>query len=488
MNMLPLLAPLTELFPELNMSYFVPPCSDNTYDNYTIFRIIVIILVWGTLSNELYKIDKTTTPFIVMLLLISFSSRLYKEWHTKYKYLSYCHLFAFLLIIKITKNMELNVTLIIIGGFLMNIGRKNDLYIDILGRILFSMGFMMFSSKLLNYSKNETILSYILIVTLIVLILFGINNTNKSTYISNSENISYIDSLTQKEFISNKYNSRSCDYSKYLFVEYDELEYYSDRYHNKIFSNIPNNRIISNKSQIWETLKNNNSQHITPFTFILPNEYEEYKKSCGSKKFIFKNNKQQQKGLKLVDKCESLEISNEYLVAQIYMLDPYLYKGHKINIRLYMIINVNSKGIFGYVSDDGIVSYTKNIYNEYTIDPNSNIASFYDSRKLYDDNFPITLNEFENYEIYFKCVELTKQLFDSYRNAMKDYVVKNENSYYEIFGIDYFVDSKENPLILEVNSGPGMTPYGKKDKIMRDRVIENYFYIMTNNNINYVKL
>jgi len=240
-----------------------------------------------------------------------------------------------------------------------------------------------------------------------------------------------------------------------------------------------NNYLINNKKYLWITLKNyygkNIAKTITPYTFIIPNDYNSYKKF--NKKIIFKKNLHRQEGLFVTDKLQDKDylVNNGYIVAQEFIQNSLKVNNYTIAIRMYLIIECKNKVFNEYIYDDGIVYYGKN-----------DIASYYFkySKEIYKNN-PIILSHLEkklNINIRPTLIKKINLLV----NAIKDSFCKNNECYnkhnfYEIFGIDFIITNNLDAYILEVNSGPGMVHYNEVDNQLRNNIIKYYSNIIKKN-------
>ena len=500
-----LISPFTELYPKYNLSYF-PTCSNNNYNNHVFLRLIVILLVWGSLAIKLRKINKNITTLIIALLGLSFLSRSYIERHTKYEIFSNLHIVAFILIYHVltaNKYQHTYSTIIVaIGGLLMNYGRKYNKHVDICGRIIFSIGFMLFSSSILQFDKTKNRNVSIILSMMVLYMLYENYASDNKIYLELSNacankslvgSVSSVNNMIHSQ-MNKKISSGHCDNSKYMIVCPNNILPYTAKYNNKKFFNIPYSYLIGSKYYIWKTLSNNNVSDIMPSTYIFPDDIQKYNNECKQgHKIIYKKLAHKQKGLSIDDKCKQIT-DKKIIAAQQYLLNSYTYKSKKINLRLYLIIHINKIKAAGYLSNDGIVSYTALDYDKQSNDLNTSVSSFYTSENHYENGYPITYNALiredpQLSKIYDKCVEFTSKLFNAYVNEYNKHKLQiNNNEYYEMFGVDYFISDEFDIKILEVNQGPGMTPFNEIDNSMRTNVINEYINLIVNNKINMQKL
>ena len=111
-----------------------------------------------------------------------------------------------------------------------------------------------------------------------------------------------------------------------------------------------------------------------------------------------KNNKQRQRGLKLVDNITDLkkEADDGFVLIQDYFKNPYLISKRKVNFRYYLLIVCRNGKISGYIHKNGFVYYTPKFYKENSLDFGRHITTGYIDRKIYDTN-PLTLEDFRKH-------------------------------------------------------------------------------------------
>ena len=369
--------------------------------------------------------------------------------------------------------------------------------VDCTGKLLLVSIIAIIILNFLNINHNNGITSLIFLILMIIIIYKNyVVNEKNIYYDDNSKDISNVNTLLYDKLTENKLNKGTDRNSKFIIVSSTEIDKYIPKYTNKIFMNVPKNYLIGSKYYLWKTLHEfygNYASQITPQTYLLPIDYDKYAKEYKEgDKVIFKSNEHKQAGLLISNKLSKLnDIDKKYVVIQKFLNNSFKFNGHKINIRLYLIVQHDKNNTMGYMSDDGIVSYALNKYDG-NIDHHTNISSFYDSKDLYDNKFPITVKQFANYigkfnNIYDKCVHKTKLLFNAYKHKISKSKHDN-NKYYEIFGIDYFIDDKLDVYIIEVNIGPGMTAHSTDDFEMRNKVMNNFIDLMLLNKNNFISL
>lgn len=249
---------------------------------------------------------------------------------------------------------------------------------------------------------------------------------------------------------------------------------------NQMIAYIHNNRIIGSKQMIWDTLEKyygrKQASTIMPNSYLMTHDINKFKQDYNNNYYILKSEQQRQKGLKITNNYN--EILNckkkKYVVVQEYLNNPFTFHNYKVNFRIYLLIISDNNYKNAYVYDDGIISYAKNKMNSHTNKENG-ISSFYSSKKLYNNGFPITLKNMmlKNKNIHWNHImklfsHKIKKLLKACLPVMCEHKFNYNNTSFQLFGVDLFLNNNFNDAkILEVNIGPGMTPYKNEDKKMR---------------------
>jgi|UniRef100_A0A6C0ISA9 hypothetical protein len=156
-----ILSILTEIFPNLGLSYFYPPNrSVSFYDKQEPLRWVVVFIVWVPIILTLFKISQLYTLFASFFIILSFYINKNSKYKKKFNESGILHLLGFLIIYCIIVQKEnenpkkiiylIYILALLFGGFLMGKGRRKNLFIDIMGRLLFSFGFYQFVNILIN--------------------------------------------------------------------------------------------------------------------------------------------------------------------------------------------------------------------------------------------------------------------------------------------------------------------------------------------------
>ena len=281
---------------------------------------------------------------------------------------------------------------------------------------------------------------------------------------------------------------------------------------NQVVSYISRNGILGSKENIWKMLNKyygrNDASTIMPRSYIFPNDKSIFAKEyLSTKHYIMKTEAQRQTGLKLSNNFDEIINSRDnggYKIVQEYVDNPLLYKGYKLNFRIYLLVVCCGKNKEGYIFYDGIISYSKKRYHG-PISFDKGVASFYTSKQLYDNGFPITFKELQkhmtdiNWEsIVSKFKNLLVKVLNATNSSLCVHKLPYNNKTFQLFGVDFMITNKGDqltshakrereltphikrerllsereltPYIIEINIGPGMDPYCDKDKELRTKL------------------
>jgi hypothetical protein len=268
---------------------------------------------------------------------------------------------------------------------------------------------------------------------------------------------------------------------------------------------------VNSKVRLWNSLINmftrNKAKRIMPDTYLLNNSsqielfkkhYLNLKRQDPHCKFIMKNYKQRQLGIKMTGNLN--EIVNGYnegfYLVQDYYKDPFLIDKRKVNFRRYILIVCKNGNVEGYLHQNGFVYYTPKYYNYKSTDIQRHITSGYVNREIYENN-PLTIEDFNNYlkdngynkKMWEKKVE---NLFTDVMKALKTKVCTNKkykNSVlFQLFGADIAPNKDLVPLLMEINKGPDISTKDERDRNVKIKVIKDVISVIENKESNFIKI
>ncbi len=254
---------------------------------------------------------------------------------------------------------------------------------------------------------------------------------------------------------------------------------------------------IASKVAIWSLIKNefgHRASEIMPETFILSDrldnerfkKYYQHKKSINPRhKFIVKNFKQRQKGLKLLNNLSEINdsIRKDYKVIQDYLENPFTIQGHKINLRYYLLITCYQSRINGYIFNDGFLYYTPKVFEKFSTDEDRNITTGYIDRKIYEEN-PLTIKDFEKYLGPNRSKEFNNEInkkFSLIMKALSNKICSNRNLdkhfKFQVFGADIAPDEDLKVTLMEINKGPDLGFKDGRDGDLKKSMVQDLFKI-----------
>ncbi len=156
-----IISTFAELFPSFGLSYFLPRSGDTEfYDSKIVSRIVEVVLVWFPIAYILYNSAPIRAIIAISSIMLGFYLKRFAAYHVVENRLSGLLYFIGLVIIVTILNEKGNMinnvlsgSLILLGGYLISIGRQGELTVDIMGRILFTIGYFYFISNLVKFSN-----------------------------------------------------------------------------------------------------------------------------------------------------------------------------------------------------------------------------------------------------------------------------------------------------------------------------------------------
>ncbi len=259
---------------------------------------------------------------------------------------------------------------------------------------------------------------------------------------------------------------------------------------------------INSKVHLWLALKKKhgvkNASEIMPQTFVLYDKkdmlkfkkhYSILKKKNPSCKFVLKNYRQRQEGIKLENNIKNIlnGLKNGYFIVQDYYENPFIISKRKINMRYYFLIVCDKDKIRGYIHKNGFMYYTPKHYKGGTLDFKEHITTGYIDRKVYEKN-PLTIEDYNEYlenireglsELFFKRV---CALFNKVMISLEDKICKvkhmRNNTLFQLFGADIAPNINLKPKLMEINKGPDLGAKDKKDGAVKNKVTSDIMDIV----------
>ena len=167
----------------------------------------------------------------------------------------------------------------------------------------------------------------------------------------------------------------------------------------------------------------------------------------------------------------------------------------------------NGLTINAYIYDNGFMYYTPDLFSKTEFDKDKHITTGYIDRKVYEEN-PLTIQDFYtwleiNHEKYSSeilkdnIVKLFKNILKAYEeilihNELELYKQGNAPSKFVIMGCDVAPDEKLNVKLMEMNKGPELKQFDKRDGELKYNMILDAFnvckIINTQHKSNFIKV
>ena len=201
-------------------------------------------------------------------------------------------------------------------------------------------------------------------------------------------------------------------------------------------------------------------------------DFDEYKKD-NNINISIKNKEQENIISEAINENEGIQEEKEYkyqssiIIIQKYIERPYLYKGRKCDIRIWVLITHKMEA---YIFKEGHLKASSVNYDTDTFDSfvhltnyslqkyNKSFSKFEKGNEISFKNFQDFINEkeesFNFREIIFpKFIEIVKHSVLCAKNKIN---LKNRKYCFEILGYDFMMDEDKNVYLIEINTNPGL--------------------------------
>ena len=248
--------------------------------------------------------------------------------------------------------------------------------------------------------------------------------------------------------------------------------------------------LLASKSILYEflqkTLPFDELNNTVPITYLMQNEKEldKFKNDFKSNRlYILKKNVQRQKGCTITNNLKYiLQNTEEYVVCQELLLNPYLIKGYKINIRIYLLIVIKKTPEF-FIYNDGFIYYAPKVFDPSSNEDGVHITTGYIDREIYNDK-PMTFIEFKNTltsrdknVLNSNIKRIFKNVKQSYKYVFEKYDSSKKTNFV-ICGSDIAVDKNLNCKLMEINKGPDLSYKDKRDKLVKYNLVNDAYKLI----------
>ena len=175
------------------------------------------------------------------------------------------------------------------------------------------------------------------------------------------------------------------------------------------------------------------------------------------------------------------------IIIQKYIEKPFLYKGRKVDIRIWVLITHTMKV---YIFKEGHLKASSLNYNIDDFDSfihitNYSLQKYNKSFSKYEKGNEISFQTFQEFinennkfdfrkEIFPKFVEIVRLTTLSVKNKLN---LKNVNYCFELFGYDFMMDEDKNVYLIEINTNPGLEISSDIIAELVPRMIDDALYL-----------
>lgn len=252
-----------------------------------------------------------------------------------------------------------------------------------------------------------------------------------------------------------------------------------------------------------------------PTTFVLPNDYslfvEEFRKNPNTTWIAKPTGKAQGRGIFLVSKLQQLKrwsnaaskapfsqssspFSEPYIISR-YIADPLLVGGKKFDMRLYVLVT-SFRPLKVYLYKSGFcrfcveqyssdVAEIDNIFVHLTNVAIQKQAEDYNSRHGGKWDMEDLMLFIESTRGKLACDRLRANMDSIIVHSLKavQSAMINDKHCFELYGFDILIDSSLRPWLLEINASPSLTATTEEDRLLKLRLINDTFNIVTPPNL-----
>ena len=222
-------------------------------------------------------------------------------------------------------------------------------------------------------------------------------------------------------------------------------------------------KIFNNYNDIISYIKKVGEGKITETELYNFNDKEYNEKLNNHKKNEIENSIE--RGIESKNTTDYIYQSNK-IIIQKYIEKPFLYKGRKCDIRIWVLITHTMKV---YIFKEGhlkasSLNYNNNDFDSFIHITNYSLQKYNKLFSKFEKGNEISFQTFQNFinennyinfreEIFPKIIEIVKHSVLSVRNKIN---INNLNYCFEIFGYDFMMDEDKNVYLIEINTNPGL--------------------------------
>lgn len=304
--------------------------------------------------------------------------------------------------------------------------------------------------------------------------------------------------IWKKELLAYK-----ADFLFHIFEDNIDWSWVKDKMVNKI----PGVTVLSHKQQNAYVIKQFQRIHNEemkaigfPETFILPHQIRQYVEAHKSnKKHVYltkQNTGSQGTGIVMLMNPSQLVDVSEDLIVQRYIHNPYLVRGLKHDMRIYVTLT-SIEPMTAYINYDGLVRFCTEPYEaptsenrikgtvhltNYSLNKNSTAYVFSDSLEETSDGskqlLSVYLKSYPDPEGFWeKLTSLVQHTLAAMRPFLRYYLrcaypKQDQGKMFHIIGFDVILDDEGELHLLELNANPSMNIQFEGNDEVKDKIKE----------------
>lgn len=205
--------------------------------------------------------------------------------------------------------------------------------------------------------------------------------------------------------------------------------------------------------------------------------------------YIMKKNVQRQEGFVITNDrnkiIDSFNPVNNYVVCQELLQNPLIIDKRKVNLRIYLLVIVGTRGTTMYMYNNGFMYYTPGEFKKGSDKPDENITTGYIDRQVYAKN-PLTVKDLllqltpaASNILWDNIVSLMKKTAKCFQPLFQDANKAIPGTKFLIYGCDIAPSDDYDCKLMEVNKGPDLSYKDERDgKLKKEMVLEALRLVM----------
>lgn len=273
-------------------------------------------------------------------------------------------------------------------------------------------------------------------------------------------------------YISNKNKSKIVHFKptnyKYVESELENLDKLNIK--NKVINAIQGCDKLAGKDSLYFYFKKNFKNQYTkylPITYYIHCNTDMklfFKNFKNDNKYYLKKNIQNKKGILITKNLNEIKTklnSDNFIIIQEEVKNPFLINGYKINLRMYLLIYFKNTKQNWYFFPEGKCLYTYYPYDKNNAKLNYNLTNLNVNLEIYNKN-PFFYSELKKKLTDIQLKKLNTNLNNLFKKIENvyykelEYTFNKQNTCFQLFGLDILITNKLDVFLLEINKGPRM--------------------------------